>query len=147
MSHAEITVKGISEGFTSTLTAGQHMYYLDEPEKIGGHDLGPNPLQALLGALIGCENITAVVVARQMDFDLRGISFSVTGEFDSRGMKGDPSVRTYFEKINIQAELETNEPPERIKALQETTDQRCPIFNTLKAADVQITTHWIKTPF
>ncbi len=144
MAHKEIDVTGVSEGYTTTLTAGPHLYYLDEPEKVGGHDLGPNPLQALLGALIGCETITATAAARQMDFHLEGISFSVKGAFDSRGLKGDPNVRTYFEKVEIHAELQTEESDERIKELQETTHARCPVFNTLKAADVTLESTWTR---
>lgn len=144
MAHKELLISGISEGYTTTVTAGNHLYYLDEPEDAGGHDLGPNPLQALLGALIGCENITAVSIAKQMNFDLRGLAFSAKGMYDSRGLKGDPDVRTYFNKVEIRAELLTNEPDERIKALQETTDARCPIFNTLKAADVELVTTWVR---
>jgi uncharacterized OsmC-like protein len=80
LAHKELHVTSVSEGYTTTITAGHHMYYLDEPEKLGGHDLGPNPLQALLGALIGCETITAVAVAKEMKIDLYQLSFSVTGE-------------------------------------------------------------------
>lgn len=145
MAHKELQVSGVSEGFTTTVSAGHHLYYLDEPEQAGGHDLGPNPLQALLGALIGCENITASAVAKQMDFDLRGVAFSVKGSYDSRGLKGDHNVRTYFEKVELRAELQTSESDERIKALKEATDARCPIFNTLKAADVELVTNWVRS--
>lgn len=142
MAHTEIKVTSVSEGYTSTITAGHHMYYLDEPEKVGGHDLGPNPLQALLGALIGCETITAVAIAKEMNFGLRNLSFSVNGNYDTRGLKGDPNVRTYFEKVELKVTFQSNETTERIKALQTETERRCPIYNLLKAADVNLVSYW-----
>lgn len=144
MAHTEIMVTSVSEGYTSTITAGHHMYYLDEPEKVGGHDLGPNPLQALLGALIGCETITAVAVAKEMDIDLHNLSFSVNGEYDTRGLKGDPNVRTYFENVKIKVAFQSNESLERINTLQLETERRCPIYNLLKSAGVKLVSHWEK---
>jgi putative redox protein len=144
LAHTEIMVTSVSEGYTSTITAGHHMYYLDEPEKVGGHDLGPNPLQALLGALIGCETITAVAVAKEMDIDLHNLSFSVNGEYDTRGLKGDPNVRTYFENVKIKVAFQSNESLERINTLQLETERRCPVFNLLKSAGVKLVSHWEK---
>ena len=144
MAHTELNVSSVSEGYTSTITAGHHMYYLDEPERVGGHDLGPNPLQALLGALIGCETITAVAIAKEMKIDLHNLSFSVNGAYNSRGLKGDSSIRTYFEKVEIKATFDSNESPERLEALQLETERRCPVYNLLKAADVNLISHWEK---
>jgi hypothetical protein len=57
----------------------------------------------------------------------------VDGELDSRGLMGDPSVRPYFQTINIEAIVKTTESEERVQELKEKTDARCPVFNTLKA--------------
>ena len=130
--------------YTSEIKTGNHTFYIDEPERLGGNDKGPNPLQTLLGALIGCESIMANMVAKEINFDLQRISFSVKGELDPRGYMGDPNVRTYFEKVEISAEVKTSEPEERIQKLQELTDSRCPVFNTLKATGVEIVTNWKK---
>lgn len=142
MAHKELHVTSVSEGYTTTITAGHHMYYLDEPEKLGGHDLGPNPLQALLGALIGCETITAVAVAKEMKIDLYQLSFSVTGEYDSRGLKGDSSIRTYFSKVEIKVSFESDASQEDLNALQSETERRCPVYNLLRAANVNLVSHW-----
>jgi putative redox protein len=144
MARIQLTASGVAEGSTSEIKTGNHTFYIDEPERLGGNDKGPNPLQTLLGALIGCESIIANMVAKEINFDLQGISFSVKGELDPRGYMGDPNVRTYFEKVEISAEVKTSESEERIQKLQELTDIRCPVFNILKAADVEIVTNWKK---
>lgn len=144
MAIVKLNATSVTEGLASTIKSGTHTFQIDEPVSQGGTNTGPNPLQALLGALIGCENIIAHAVAKELDFDLQGISFSAKGELDTRGLMGDPGVRTYFQKVEIIAEVQTTESEERIRQLQETTDRRCPLFNTIKAADVEIVTTWTK---
>ena len=137
-------ITGVSQGLQTKVKSGNHHFIVDEPEEMGGKDGGPNPLSTLLGALAGCENIIANAVAKEINFDMQGIEFDIRGEFDNRGLKGEPNVRPYFEKVTIQAKVKTNEPEERIKELQEKTDLRCPLFTTLKAADVEMVTNWVK---
>jgi len=60
--------------------------------------------------LVGCENEIANLVAKEIKFCLRGIDFKVNGELDFRGLMGDPSVRTYFQTINIEAIVKKTSP-------------------------------------
>ena len=39
--------------------SGRPLAILDEPVTHGGTDMGPTPLQGLLGCFAGCENVTA----------------------------------------------------------------------------------------
>jgi putative redox protein len=137
-------VSGNGKGMQTVLKAGNHTVTIDEPPAMGGQDSGPDPLTTLLSALAGCENVVANMVAKEMEFDLQGIEFDIKGVLDPRGFMGDPNVRTYFEKVTIQAKVKTSESEERIKELQTKTDSRCPVYNTLKAADVEIETNWTK---
>ncbi|EIJ80206.1 OsmC family protein [Bacillus methanolicus PB1] len=84
MARIQLKASGITEQTTSKITTGTHTFNIDEPESQGGKNTGPNPLQTVLGALIGCENIIANMVAKEINFDLQGIIFSVKGELDSR---------------------------------------------------------------
>ncbi|WP_412733836.1 OsmC family protein [Heyndrickxia acidicola] len=49
---------------------------IDEPTNMGGKDTGANPLGTLLGALAGCENVVTNMVAKEIDFNLKGIEFT-----------------------------------------------------------------------
>src|SRR5699024_7589648 len=62
----------------------------------------------MLIALAGCENVVAHAVAKEMAFDLQGLTFDISGEFDPRGFMGDPNVRTYFETVTINVKREDN---------------------------------------
>jgi putative redox protein len=144
MSKLTERITAVSEGMQTKATSKQHTMIIDEPQNMGGKDEGPNPLATLLGALAGCENVVANIVAKEMNFDLQGIEFDIRGDFDPRGFMGDPNVRPYFEKVTIQAKVKTSETEARIKELQEKTDLRCPVFTTLKAAGVEMITNWVK---
>ncbi|WP_419881378.1 OsmC family protein [Peribacillus sp. B-H-3] len=137
-------VTGSSKGLQTIAKTGKHTLTIDEPPVMGGQDSGPNPLQTLLSALSGCENIVANVVAREMEFDLQGIDFDIKAVLDRRGFMGDPNVKPYFQSVNIEAKVKTSEPQERIDELQRITDSRCPIYATLSAAGIPIETNWTK---
>ncbi len=142
MSKMTVKVNGKSEKMKTDVTAGEHSFTVDEPENFGGTNKGADPLSTLLGALASCENIVANFVAKEIDFDLQGIDYEVTGELDLRGLMGDASVRTYFDWVRIEAKIRTSESDERIQELCERSDARCPIFQTLKAAGVDISSEW-----
>ena len=113
-------------------------FIIDEGKQMGGQDLGPNPLQSVLGSLAACENVTARIAAREMNFNLEEISFEVKGTFDPRGFMGDPNIRPYFESVIVEAKVKTNESDERIKELQQKVESRCPVYT----ANVEMNDTW-----
>jgi putative redox protein len=144
MNKLTVLVKAESEGMTLKASTAKHEIIVDEGKHMGGQDLGPNPLQTVLGALAGCENVSAHIIAREMNFDLQGLTFKIKGEFDPRGFMGDPNVRPYFEKITVEAAVKTSESEERIQELKEKVESRCPVYTMLKAANVEMDDHWYK---
>ncbi|MFC3884807.1 OsmC family protein [Bacillus songklensis] len=137
-------VAGNTKGMQTVVKSGNHTITIDEPPTMGGQDTGADPLTTLLSALAGCENVVANVVAKELNFDLQGIEFDIKGILDPRGFMGDPNVRPYFEKVTIHAKVKTSESQERINELQRITDSRCPVYTTLKAANVELETNWTK---
>ena len=103
---------------------------------------GANPLSTLLSALAGCENVIANLVAREIEFDLQGIEFNITGILDTRGLMGNANVQPYFEKVRIESKVKTSETQERVYQLQKITDARCPVFTTFKAAGIELEVNW-----
>ncbi|MED1204142.1 OsmC family protein [Heyndrickxia acidicola] len=144
MANVTERITGVSQGLQTKVRSVNHHFIVDEPQAMGGKDEGSNPLATLLGALAGCENIIANMVAKDINFDLQGIEFDIRGELDTRGLMGEPNVRPYFEKVTVHAKVKTTEAEERIKELQEKTDLRCPVFTTLKAAGVEMVPNWVK---
>lgn len=144
MQKMKFKVTGKNDGLKSTVKAGKHDIIVDEAPQMGGNNEGPNPLQYMLSALVGCGNVVAHLVAKEMNFDLQGLSFEATGEFDPRGFMGDPNVRTYFETVTVDVKVETSESDERIEQLREQVEARCPVYGTFRAADVELKGAWTK---
>lgn len=119
-------------------------FSLDEPSAHGGTDLGPSPLQAVLGALCGCEAVTFGRTAREMDFSYDGINFDAAFTIDIRGRSGVRGVVPHFQTIKVEARVATNEPEDRLRAVVEETEARCPVFNLIKDANVRTDMVWIR---
>ncbi|MDI3328372.1 MAG: OsmC family protein [Alicyclobacillaceae bacterium] len=139
-----LSVNAESSGLKTEFRAGRHQFIIDEPPTLGGSDAGANPLEYVLGALAGCENVVANFVARELDFRLESIRFEIKGDLDLRGLMGEPNVRTYFQRVIVRVWVKTPEPEERVKVLQETVDRRCPVFNLLRAAGVELDVEWAR---
>src|SRR5699024_9948335 len=77
MKKLKMQVSGENEGIKSIVKAGRHELIVDEGSQVGGNDEGPNPLQYMLIALAGCENVVAHAVAKEMAFDLQGLTFDI----------------------------------------------------------------------
>lgn len=138
-----ITAEG--RGMKTVATAGSHQLIMDEPPRLGGSDEGPNPLETLLSALAGCENVVANMIAKEMGISVESIDFSIKGQFDPRGLMGALDVCPYFQKVKIEAKVKTDATQEQINELQERTDARCPVYMTLKSVgNISLESEWIK---
>jgi putative redox protein len=137
-------VEGKGTGMRLDAVAGKHTIAIDEPESFGGKDSAIDPLSTLLSSLIACENVMAQLIAKEMNFDLQGISFEVDGNLDLSGLMGNLDVKPYFERVEIRANVVTPESQARIVELQKTVDLRCPVFRTFKDAGISIENKWIK---
>lgn len=127
------------------IDCGEHgILVTDEPVAHGGTGDGPSPLQAVLGALCGCESVTFGRTAREMGFSYRGIEFEAMFTIDIRGRLGDRSVRPHFQTVRVQAMVDTDEPEERLSAVVEETEARCPVFNLFKDANVSLEMLWVR---
>ena len=116
----------------------------DEPESHGGTGEGPSPLQAVLGALCGCESVTFNRTASEMDFAYNGIEFEAEFTIDIRGRLGVEGVRPHFQTIRVQATVTTQESEERLAQVVEETEKRCPVFNLVVDAGVKTQMLWIR---
>lgn len=58
------------------VTNGKHMWVSDEPANFNGTDLGPNPVELLMGSLAACSLVTIIKKARESNLDLPKIAIS-----------------------------------------------------------------------
>jgi uncharacterized OsmC-like protein len=117
---------------------------LDEPVPHGGTGEGPSPLQAVLGALCGCEAVTFRRTADDLGFEYDSLDFEAEFSIDIRGRQGDRSVRPHFRTVRVRAVVATTESEHRLREVVEETEARCPVFNLLRDAGVDLAMEWIR---
>mmetsp|Transcript_12179 Transcript_12179/g.49027 ORF Transcript_12179/g.49027 Transcript_12179/m.49027 type:complete len:231 (+) Transcript_12179:55-747(+) len=84
-----VTARGARCAATTTTPRG-HAVTTDTPTRDGGDDSGPEPVETLLAALVGCEQATAHFVARMLRVRIDAIEFDVRAERDARGATHRP---------------------------------------------------------
>lgn len=136
--HNDATMKAVME------TEEYGGFITDEPVRDGGTGEGPSPLQAIVGALCGCESVTFNRTAAEFGFIYDGIEFEAAFTIDIRGRMGVETVRPHFQTIRMQAVVSTSESEERLREVVEETERRCPVFNLIKDAGVRTEMMWIR---
>jgi len=119
------------EGYQVVVRAGTHSWVADEPERLGGDGLGPNPFEQLLGAFASCLTITVAHFAGQAKVPLAGLWAEVQGRWDKRGEKP---------RYKVAAELKARgDLDEKAMKRLERYAERCPIHGILsQGADVSV---------
>ncbi len=134
------------DGTLVSVATRSHRWIIDEPEKKGGTDLGPTPLESLLGSLAGCESVVLRLVAEAIGFAYSDLNISCEGTADMRGARGVKGVRPYFTAVKMVIEITTDEPPNRLELLRRNVEQRCPVMNLFESADVEMDVTWRARP-
>jgi len=70
------------ESFQVQVTARSHSWIVDEPAELDGDDLGPNPLELLIGALGSCICITVSHHAAQSGIPVERLAVDLKGYRD-----------------------------------------------------------------
>ncbi|CAG9461455.1 unnamed protein product [Pedinophyceae sp. YPF-701] len=123
------------EGERATTTASKDgkTWLVDEPKKLGGRDEGPSPLATFLSGLLGCEQFTAFVVAKEMGIKFEKCSWSASAPFDIAAHMGKPG-HDYagFTEIKVEGKVhETDATDEQLAELAAKVEKRCILAATL----------------
>lgn len=115
---------------------------MDEPVFLGGKDTGANPLEYVTAALNGCKAVMIPLIAKELKFHFTALSFETKGTVDLRGLMGEAGVSSHFQSLSFHVLIETDETEQRLQQLQRLVATRCPVYNLLKDAGVNIETVW-----
>lgn len=134
-----------SAGMTTRVNCGEFgMLTFDEPVAHGGAGEGPSPLQGVLACLCSCEAVTFNRTAAEFDFGYSAIDFDAAYTIDIRGRQGVRTVVPHFQTVRVEATVTTDEPEDRLRAVVEETEARCPVYNLIRDANVKIEILWIR---
>jgi len=111
-----------SPKYTHDLKVRTHRLVADEPQDVGGEDMGPSPQELLAASLASCTAITMEMYAERKGWDVQGLEV----ECDYRpAERGCP---TKFELIMRMPDHLTAEQVERLKVIA----AKCPVHRTLE---------------
>ncbi|HZK39312.1 MAG TPA: OsmC family protein [Clostridia bacterium] len=105
---------------------------IDEPENMGGSNIGANPVEYVLAALSGCLNVVGHLVAKEMGFELRGVEIDMVGELDPAKLMGQKTEkRAGFSKVNVTMTPDTDADEATKEKWLEEVEARCPVSDNL----------------
>lgn len=108
---------------------------VDEPPELGGQDTSANPVELVLVALGTCQEIMYAAYASVMDIQLDSVKVSARGYLDLKGLFGlDPAVPAGYKRITFETQIESPADEDKLRALIETVESRCPVLDILSRA-------------
>lgn len=111
---------------------------MDEPLELGGTDTGPNPVELLLAALGGCQEIVYRAYAAAMGLQIARIEVHAKGYLDLRGLLNLAEVPSGFSQVSFTTRVISDEPEEKIRELAQMVEKHCPVMDSLmRAVDVR----------
>ncbi|TGL86228.1 OsmC family peroxiredoxin [Leptospira congkakensis] len=123
-------------GLKLNLESRQHKWVIDEPEFLGGTDLGANPVEHLLGGLAACVGVLVSVFAPAHKVELKDYQVFAEGDLDLDGFQGLSDVRPGFSEIRYRVNIESDSPKSNIDALLAHIHKVCPVKDSLSGVPV-----------
>ena len=114
-------------GFQVDVQAGEFPLRVDEPERVGGTNTGPQPTDLLLGAISSCMVLSLAWSAAKRGIDLPSIDVDVTGEYEG----------PRFRRIEIVIDIPLGEAEAAV--VIDSATRVCYVTNTLKQTpDIEV---------
>lgn len=104
---------------------------MNEPRELGGNDTAPNPVELLLTALGGCQEIVYRAFAAVLGIEIDHIEIHAKGNIDLRGFLGLAEVPAGFINISFTTRIVSSASPESISQLAAFVEKHCPVQDTL----------------
>lgn len=123
MLDADVVVKIGVERFKTEVVIGDHLVIADEPEDLGGTDLGPTPLNLLLSSLGTCKAITMRMYADLKKWPVEQIEVLLSSTIEKSGAQQTTTIQV---RIKLLGDLDTTQRERLLKIAD-----RCPIHKIL----------------
>jgi len=124
----------LHEGLLADIQIRQFDLVSDEPKSLGGTDLGPNPVELVLGAFAACQEIVIAAYAAILGIEVQRVNVKATGDIDLRGFFNVcDKIRPGFTKVTYETEIITRETDEaKLAQLRFFAQNRCPVLDILQ---------------
>ena len=120
-----------NSGFTVRSEVRGFTVPIDEPRELGGNDTAPNPVELLLAALGGCQEIVYRAFAAVLGIEIHNIEVHAKGYIDLHGFLGLADVPAGFTNVSFTTRIVSPASPESISQLAALVEKHCPVQDTL----------------
>lgn len=118
-------------------------FTVDEPERIGGRDEGPTPMEYLAGSVGACITVVIDQLAQRHGLELTGVHTYALARQDQRGLAGTADVQPYFHTFRLQVCIGTPQTdPAVLRQFAADVEHSCPAVNLLRDAHVDLEVAW-----
>ncbi|NCQ11911.1 MAG: OsmC family protein [Bacteroidetes bacterium] len=125
----------LSEGLLASINIREFSQLSDEPQSLGGTNLGPNPVEIVLGALGACQEIVVKAYASVLGIEIQKVSVEAHGNLDLRGFFNQSDERPGFTSVEFKTTIVTLETDqEKLAQLHYFTENRCPVLDIIQNA-------------
>jgi len=133
MSDLKFRIRAHSENPTKTVVKARGFeIIIDEPEDLGGTNTGANPVEFVLAAFSGCLNVMAHVIAKEMNFELRGVKINISGNLNPARLFGASyEERAGYKQIEVEITPDCDAEPEVLEKWLAAIEDRCPVSDNL----------------
>lgn len=134
MADLKFRINAHSENATKTVVKAKGFeIIIDEPPALGGNDEGASPVEYILAAYAGCINVVGHLVAKEMEFELRGLEIKISGTLDPSRLFGtSEEERAGFNNIEAIVTPDCDIDDETMEKWKMAVCDRCPVSDNIK---------------
>ncbi len=134
MADMRFRVKAQSENPAKTIVKARNFQIIvDEPQDLGGTDSGPNPVEYVLAALAGCLNVMGHLIAKEMNFELRGLEIDLSGDLNPDRLFGkSDKERAGYKQIEVKIKPDCDADQATLNKWLEQVEARCPVSDNIQ---------------
>ncbi|HKL37714.1 MAG TPA: OsmC family protein [Bacteroidales bacterium] len=134
MSDIKFRTKAVSLNPTKTQVKARHFEIIvDEPQDLGGTNEGANPVEYLLASYAGCLNVMGHMVAKELDFELKGMEIDLAGSLNPARLFGQATEeRAGYKEIQVTLKPQCDTDEQTLQKWQAAILDRCPVGDNLK---------------
>jgi len=127
-----VVVRSVGPSYTQYVRTDNHYFLADEPERLGGYDLGPAPYDLLLAGLGACTSMTLKMYAERKKIPLTGVTVELEHSRDHvEDCNNCNNDNNQIDIIDRTVELSGDITEEQRASLMRIAD-RCPVHRTLQ---------------
>ena len=121
------------DGFHTQVKVGDHApISIDEPKWLAGSDVGPNPVEILLGALGTCMSVGFIANASSQGVEVNSMEVEISGDIDLQVFFGLREGNSGVDEITVKFKVNSNADQDKLQSILSHVSKLSPVKNTLE---------------